>query len=202
VHEKPLSTVVRSRIRHLDPGCFAVVMATGIVSIDVGQHGWTTLARALFAVNLVTYAVLLVMSTLRLLRFPRELLADFVSPGRGAGFLTLAAATCVLGSQCLLVAPLPRLADGLLLAGALSWQVSSTCFSPPPSPRASSPVSPAASTAAGWWPVVGAKPQAAAKGLRRPRVRPVPCGGANRGANPRRRKTAIPPGSHGYPPPL
>ena len=121
MHQNALSMIVRSRIRHLNPGCFALVMATGIVSIDVSQHGMTLLAQALFGLNLLAYAVLLVMTTLRLLHFPRELLADFVSTGRGAGFLTLAAGTCVLGSQCLLVVPLPRLADGLLLAGAVSW---------------------------------------------------------------------------------
>ncbi|WP_343883630.1 tellurite resistance/C4-dicarboxylate transporter family protein [Rhodanobacter caeni] len=121
MHQNALSMDVRLRIRHLDPGCFALVMATGIVSIDVGQHGMTALARALFGLNLLAYAALLLMSALRLRWFPRELLADFVSPGRGAGFLTLAAATCVLGSQCLLVVRLPRLADGLLLAGAVSW---------------------------------------------------------------------------------
>src|SRR5690349_18575074 len=121
MHPNALSMIVRSRIRRLNPGCFALVMATGIVSIDVSQHGMPTLAQALFGLNLLAYVVLLVMTALRLLHFRRELLADFVSPGRGAGFLTLAAGTCVLGSQCLLVVTLPRLADGLLLAGALSW---------------------------------------------------------------------------------
>jgi tellurite resistance protein TehA-like permease len=110
-----------SRARHLDPGCFALVMATGIVSIDVGQHGMPALARALFGVNLLAYVVLLALTALRLLRFRRELIADFTNPGRGAGFLTLAAATCVLGSQCLLVVPLPVLADILAVAGALFW---------------------------------------------------------------------------------
>ena len=117
----PLSIFIRSRIRHLNPGCFALVMATGIVSIDASQHDMAKLAQALFVLNLLAYAVLLVMSGLRLLRFPHALIADFVDPGRGAGFLTLAAGTCVLGSQCLLVMHLPRLADGLLLAGALTW---------------------------------------------------------------------------------
>ncbi|GAB2559485.1 tellurite resistance/C4-dicarboxylate transporter family protein [Rhodanobacter koreensis] len=110
-----------SRVRHLDPGCFALVMATGIVSIDVGQHGMPDLARVLFGLNLLAYAALLVLTVLRLLRFYRELIADFRDPGRGAGFLTLAAATCVLGSQCLLVVPLPVLANMLAVAGALFW---------------------------------------------------------------------------------
>ena len=128
MNQSPLSIFMRSRIRHLNPGCFALVMATGIVSIDTGQHGMTQLAQALFGLNLLAYVVLLVMSGLRLLHFPRELIADFVDPGRGAGFLTLSAGTCVLGTQCLLVIHLPRLADVLLLAGALSWAILTYLF--------------------------------------------------------------------------
>jgi len=114
---------VLSRARHLSPGCFALVMATGIVSIDVNQHGMPLLARALFGLNLLAYLMLLALTGLRLLRFRRELVADFVNPGRGAGFLTLAAATCVLGSQCLTVVQLPVLARVLALASALFWAV-------------------------------------------------------------------------------
>jgi tellurite resistance protein TehA-like permease len=87
------------RAHQLDPGCFALVMATGIVSIDVDQHGMHALALALFGVNLLAWLVFLALSGLRLLYFRRALVADFVNPGRGAGFLTVAAATCVLGSQ-------------------------------------------------------------------------------------------------------
>src|SRR6185437_7079366 len=86
------------RVRRLDPGCFALVMATGIVSVDASQH-----------------------DLLRLARFRHEMVMDFTDPSRGAGFLTLAAATCVLGSQCVLVWPLPTLATVLAVAGALLW---------------------------------------------------------------------------------
>ncbi|MEO7065883.1 MAG: tellurite resistance/C4-dicarboxylate transporter family protein [Rhodanobacter sp.] len=109
------------RAHHLNPGCFALVMATGIVSIDVNQHGMHALALALFGVNVLAWLVLLGLTGLRLLRFRRELVADFIHPGRGAGFLTLAAATCVLGSQCLTVVYLPVAARVLALLGALSW---------------------------------------------------------------------------------
>ncbi|MDO1528092.1 tellurite resistance/C4-dicarboxylate transporter family protein [Fulvimonas sp. R45] len=109
------------RVRRLEPGCFALVMATGIVSIDAGQHALPRLARALFAFNLAAYAWLLALTVLRLARFRREVVADFTDPSRGAGFLTLAAATCVLGSQCVMVAALPALAAGLAVAGAALW---------------------------------------------------------------------------------
>lgn len=112
---------VLSRARHLNPGSFAMVMATGIVSIDLDQHGMRALALTLFGVNLVAWLVLLLLSAVRLLRFRHELVADFTNPGRGAGFLTLVAATCVLGSQCLMVVHLPELARALALLGALLW---------------------------------------------------------------------------------
>jgi tellurite resistance protein TehA-like permease len=109
------------RAHQLDPGCFALVMATGIVSIDVDQHGMHALALALFGVNLLAWLVFLALSGLRLRYFRRVLVADFVNPGRGAGFLTVAAATCVLGSQCLTVVYLPTLARTLALLGAVAW---------------------------------------------------------------------------------
>ncbi|MEO8746810.1 MAG: tellurite resistance/C4-dicarboxylate transporter family protein [Rhodanobacter sp.] len=118
-----LADVILLRARHLSPGGFALVMATGIVSIDVDQHGMHALALALLAVNVLAWLVLLALTLLRLLRFRVALIADFVDPGRGAGFLTLAAGTCVLGSQCLTVVHLPMLARGLALLGALSWSV-------------------------------------------------------------------------------
>ena len=109
------------RVRRLDPGCFALVMATGIVSVDASQHGLPRVALALFAFNLVAYVWLLALSLLRLARFRHEMVMDFTDPSRGAGFLTLAAATCVLGSQCVLVLPLPTLTTVLAVAGALLW---------------------------------------------------------------------------------
>lgn len=119
---------VLSRARHLHPGAFALVMATGIVSIDLDQHGLHLPARALFAFNLLAFAWLLALSVLRLARFRRELLADFMHPGRGAGFLTFTAALCVLGSQCLLVVHWPWAARALAVAGALAWTLLTYLF--------------------------------------------------------------------------
>ena len=109
--------------RKLDPGCFALVMATGIVSIDVGQHGMPQLARALFWINIAAFISLLMLSVLRLTRFHNELIADFVDTARGAGFLTLIAAICILGNECLGVVHAPGLARLLAIAGAMSWIV-------------------------------------------------------------------------------
>jgi len=112
---------VQQRARRLDPGSFALVMATGIVSIDVAQHGMPLLAQVLLAVNVAAFAWLLALSLLRVARFRSELVADFVNPARGAGFLTLTAATCILGSQCLTVVHAPVAARALAIAGAMFW---------------------------------------------------------------------------------
>ncbi len=116
-----LMDFMRSRVRTLDPGCFALVMATGIVSIDAQQHNMPRLARALFALNIVAYTVLLLLTGLRVVQARRELLADFINPARGAGFLTFAAGSCVLASQCLLVVPSPTWAVALTVVGAIGW---------------------------------------------------------------------------------
>lgn len=115
-------------VHRLNPGCFAMVMATGLVSIDVNQHGMPVLARVLFAFNALAWLWLLALTTWRLLRWRHAVVSDFVDPGRGAGFLTLAAATCVLGTQCLLVVPLPALAWVLAALGAVFWALLTYLF--------------------------------------------------------------------------
>ena len=112
---------VLRRARTLDPGCFALVMATGIVSIDVAQAGMGVLARVLLGLNAIAFGWLLMLSLLRLIRFRGELLAEFDDPARGAGFLTLVAATCILGNQCVSVVRSPGLAHLLAVAGTLLW---------------------------------------------------------------------------------
>jgi tellurite resistance protein TehA-like permease len=115
------SRTLPSSIRKLDPGAFALVMATGIVSIDAAQHGMPVLARALFVLNALAFVVLLVSSGLRLAHARRDVLDDFANPARGAGFLTFAAASCVLASQCMLVVSLPGWATALTVLGAFGW---------------------------------------------------------------------------------
>lgn len=107
--------------RTLDPGSFAAVMATGIVSIDASQHGLPAVARVLFVLNLAAWAWLSALSVLRALRFRDALVADFADPVVGAGFLTFSAGTCVLATQCLIVVDMPLAAAILGGLGAMAW---------------------------------------------------------------------------------
>ena len=100
-HASP--NALMQRARRLAPGSFALVMATGIVSIDASQHGLPWLARALFALNLLAFVCLIALSVLRLVWFRDEFMTDLRSPVRSAGFLTFVAGACMLGSQSLLL---------------------------------------------------------------------------------------------------
>ncbi len=92
-----------SPIAALFPGYFAMVMATGIVAIGAFQQDLTWLAEALYAVAAAAYVVLLVLTVVRLVRFPRLLAADLTSHAKGFAFLTMVAGTNVLGSASLVI---------------------------------------------------------------------------------------------------
>jgi tellurite resistance protein TehA-like permease len=108
----------------LHPAYFALVMATGIVSIAselvLGAHA---LARALFAANLVFYAVLWVLTIARVVRHRAHVAADLVHHGRAVGFFTIVASTSVLGSQCVVVVDVRGLAIALWTAAIVLWAV-------------------------------------------------------------------------------
>lgn len=105
----------------LFPGYFALVMATGIVSIAAWLMGLTGIARALLAINLVAYAALTAFTLTRAAFYPRRLAADFRDHARGSGYFTLVAGTCVLGNQSLIVAGWRPFALFLFGAGLVLW---------------------------------------------------------------------------------
>lgn len=94
----PATDTRTSPIATLFPGYFALVMATGIVAIGAAQQDMGWLAKTLYAVAAVAYVVLVVLSALRLVRFPRLLTDDLTSHAKGFAFLTAVAGTNVLGS--------------------------------------------------------------------------------------------------------
>ncbi len=84
----------------LFPGYFAVVMATGIVSVAVYLLQVSLpIARLLFQINKVAYGLLWALTIVRLLRHFARAAADLADHTRGAGFFTVVAGTSILGSQ-------------------------------------------------------------------------------------------------------
>lgn len=114
-------TGVVDGIANLFPGYFALVMATGIVSVASFLLGMTGVAWGLVAVNVLAYLVLWVLLGIRLLKFWPRVRADIASHGRGPGFFTVVAGTCVLGSQLFIVAGSDGVATILWGLGTLLW---------------------------------------------------------------------------------
>jgi tellurite resistance protein TehA-like permease len=114
-------TMIQQAVASLSPAYFGMVMATGIVSLAAHLMALPRVAWGLFAVNLVAYPLLWGLYLLRLVCFPRRLFADLISHRNASGFFTIVAASCVLGSQCLLLGGWLRVALGLWGLAVLLW---------------------------------------------------------------------------------
>ena len=119
--KKPKNGKIGSAAANLFPGYFALVMATGIISIAAHLLEMKSLAWGLLALNLVFYLVLWVLLLIRLIGFFPRVKVDVADHVRGPGFFTVVAGTCVLGSQLVIVAGQLRAAGVLWVVGLLLW---------------------------------------------------------------------------------
>lgn len=85
-------------LKTLSPGYFALAMATAIIAIACKQQGLIQVAEVLYWIGAIAYAVLAVLIVWRIIRFPRAVFSDITHPVSGYNFLTIPAATNVLGS--------------------------------------------------------------------------------------------------------
>ncbi len=114
-------TKLMESVRGLHPAYFAMVMATGIVSIAAFIYDMPLVARAMLAINMACYGGLLLLTVIRVVRFPKSVAADLLDHNRCVGFFTLVAGTNVLGSQCLIILDSTLLATILWVAGFGFW---------------------------------------------------------------------------------
>jgi tellurite resistance protein TehA-like permease len=105
----------------LFPGYFALVMATGIISIATYLLEMKPIAWALLVINVIAYIVLWILTVIRLIWFFPRVVADITNHARGPGFFTLVAGTCVLGSQLVIVAGNYTVSTLLWLLGLVLW---------------------------------------------------------------------------------
>jgi tellurite resistance protein TehA-like permease len=116
------SSAVREAVRTLNPGYFALVMATGIVSTAMHLHHAIRLSVLLLWVTVLAYIVLLIVSAARIVVYHTEFRADLSDSGRAFGLFTFVAATNVLGTR-LVIDGHHTVAFGLLMVGSLAWLV-------------------------------------------------------------------------------
>src|SRR5262245_5415872 len=110
-----------SALASMHPASFALVMATGIVSIATQLLGPRWFAVALLWLNVAFYLLLWSATALRVVRFPSRVMADVSHHGRSVGFFTTVAATCVIGSQVWLIGGAWRAAAALWMFGIFLW---------------------------------------------------------------------------------
>lgn len=111
-----------SGIRNLDPGYFAVVMATGIISVGLHLQGHRHVSQVLLAIAVVAFIVLVVLTGLRLVLHTEAVTQDLYAPQRAFGFFTLIAGANVLGVRFALDGHLGVTVALLVVAGLL-WFV-------------------------------------------------------------------------------
>lgn len=109
------------QVRHLSPAYFALVMATGIVSIEAWDLALHVVATGLFVFNIAAYVVLAGLTALRSMRYSDLVLTDMTDHRLGPGFFTAVAASCILGTQFLLMARSFAAAIALLVFGIVLW---------------------------------------------------------------------------------
>ena len=88
-----ITSMIQNEIRNLFPAYFALVMATGIVSIACHLVALDFLAFPLFYLNQFFYIILWVLTLARIVRYPARLFGDMSNHRIGSGFLTIVAAT-------------------------------------------------------------------------------------------------------------
>jgi tellurite resistance protein TehA-like permease len=118
---QPAAPATSSSLATMHPAYFAMVMATGIVSVASQLLEFRIIARAMFFLNIAFYAALWVLTITRCIRYPKKVQADLLHHGRSVGFFTTVAATCVLGSQFLIVGGMWSAAAVLWCVGIVLW---------------------------------------------------------------------------------
>jgi tellurite resistance protein TehA-like permease len=113
--------MIQNGVRDLFPAYFALVMATGIVSIACHLLKMDFLAFPLFYLNQFFYIVLWLLTLARSFRYSSRLTADLSNHRLGPGFLTLVAGTNVLGSQFVILSSNQTVAFILWILGLVLW---------------------------------------------------------------------------------
>src|SRR5262249_43437325 len=112
---------LRQGIRDLFPGYFALVMATGIVSLAAHFLGMEMIGSGLFWLNNALYVVLWALTVGRMILAPAAFKGDLIAHSTGPAFLTSVAATCVLGTEYQVLAGNSTVATVLWFIGLVLW---------------------------------------------------------------------------------
>ncbi len=88
---------VQDAVAGLTPGYFALVMASGIISVGMKLEGFELLSTVLLIACIAGFVILLALTVWRFLAHRTRFNDDFLDPRRAFGFFTFVAGTNVLG---------------------------------------------------------------------------------------------------------
>lgn len=109
-------------VRTLNPGYFALVMATGIVSVAMYHHHAYALSVLLLWLAVAELIVLTALSAARIIAYRGDFARDLADPGRAFAMFTFVAAVDVVGTRLALDAHHVA-ALALLTVGWIFWLV-------------------------------------------------------------------------------
>ncbi len=112
---------MKTNLAELPPGYFAMVMATGIVSISSHLVGFEFISALLFWFNVAFYGGLWLLYIARIIIYPAHVARDLTDHNRSVGYFTVVAGTCILGTQMLILHQALRPSMALLALGVLLW---------------------------------------------------------------------------------
>lgn len=128
VPPKPGEPITVHSLQTFFPGYFALVMATGIVSIGAYLYDLKQIATVLLAANIIFYVALWAVLIIRIFKYPGDVWRDIVSSSRGVTFLTIVAANNVLGNQFAIMTSNKEIAILFWEFGILLWAIITYTF--------------------------------------------------------------------------
>ena len=105
------------------PGYFALVMATGIISIATSFLDMPILSWLFLVISILAYTVLALLTLIRFFKYSSALLHDLTDNNRAPGFFTIVAGTGILGSELIIVGHNFTVAPLLWLLSVILWHV-------------------------------------------------------------------------------
>jgi len=115
------SAMVREQLRNFPPAYFAMIMATGIVSIAAHLSGMRMAAISLMWLNAVLYLAFSPLLVARLLLAPRPLFQELTNFKLAPAFFTIVAGTSVLARELLIIDARSSLAAVMLCVAFPLW---------------------------------------------------------------------------------
>jgi tellurite resistance protein TehA-like permease len=118
--DAPPSGLVQRWLATLDPGYFALVMATGIIAIGAGLVGYPGLSRVILGLTVAAFVVLVLAYTARVIWFRSWMARNLRNPMTAVAYFTVAAGCDVLATR-LVTSGNVNVALGLGAAAAVVW---------------------------------------------------------------------------------